>query len=258
MAMRLPDCCAHLDRFGNRVVELLKEWEAAGVAPVVSVGADLDTSQTGIDLAWQLRTIKAAVGLHPRKITGAHITGADLEPFGATASDPMVVAIGEVGLDTTDGGASLAVQRDVLAWFVTLAQQRGFPLILHLAAPTAELTQVWNAVPGRKPTGAVHDFSGSVQDARELLEHGLYLSLGPAAVGIIEGGTAAAELVEMVPDQRLLVDSGASPADGALPEVRPVVVAEVASRIAELRGVSVDRLTEQIGHNFTQLLKNHA
>jgi Tat protein secretion system quality control protein TatD with DNase activity len=61
----LPDCHAHLDRFGDRVPALLDAAAAAGVQPIVSVGMDAESSQEAVELAWRLRNIKAAVGVHP-------------------------------------------------------------------------------------------------------------------------------------------------------------------------------------------------
>jgi TatD DNase family protein len=253
---RLPDCHAHLDQFGKRVPDLLKEWEEAGVSPVLSAGMDLDTSQAAIELGWQLRNIKAAVGLHPWKIDDSYSGLADLKEFGAIASDPMVVAVSEVGLDTVSTQTPLAIQGEVLAWFVELAQERGFPVVLHLAAPVDELLNVWESIAGRRPAGAVHSFAGSAQDVERLLERGFYLSLGPSSLGMVGKETLADEVVRQIPAEKLLVDSDAYPASEEWPEVRPAFVTDVVRRVAGIRGEDAERLVEQVAHNFAQLLKN--
>jgi TatD DNase family protein len=252
----IPDCHAHLDQFGEKVLELLQEWEAAGVAPVVSAGMDIASSQEAIELGWRLRTIKAAVGLHPWKIAEAYQGNGDLEAYGDVASDTMVVAVSEVGLDNVNIETPLETQREVLTWFIGLAQDRGFPVILHLQAPVEQLLGVWEKIEGRRPAGAIHSFSGSQADAEALLDRGFYLSFGPVSLGLIGDKPVSDEVVRLIPDEKLLVDSDAFPSFEQWPEVHPAVVADVARRIAEVRRADFKQLKRQLGNNFTQLLNN--
>lgn len=251
----LPDCHAHLDQFGDDVPKLLEECDAAGVGPVVSVGMDLASSQQAVELAWRLRNIKAAVGLHPWKVGEAYSGDEDLEPFGDIASDTMVVAVSEVGLDAAME-TPLDVQRRVLEWFIALAQERGFPVIIHQQAPREAFLEVWEGVDGRKPAAAIHSFSGSRKDADAYLERGLYLSLGPVSLGMIGESKVDDDVIRAVPEEKLLVDSDAFPAFEQWPEVHPSAVVEVAQRVAVIRGVPLDDLQGTVRRTFTRLLNN--
>ena len=252
----LPDCHAHLDQFGDDGARaLLEESEVAGVSPIVSVGMDAESSQRAIELAWRLRNIKAAVGLHPWKVGEAYTGKSDLEPFGDIASDTMVVAVSEVGLDA-GMETPLDVQREVLEWFIGLAQERGFPVILHQQAPLDAFLEIWDAVEGRKPAGAIHSFSGGQEDADAYLERGLYLSLGPVSLGLIGDAKVGDEVIRAIPETKLLVDSDAFPAFDPWPEVHPTAVVEVAQRVAAIRGVVFDELKGTLGRTFTHLMNN--
>ena len=252
----LPDCHAHLDKFGDAVPKLMEEWEALGIAPVVSVGMDVESSQEAVELAWRLRNIKAAVGLHPWQVGEFCAGDGDLEPFGDVASDPMVVAVSEVGLDTVNVDTPLDKQREVLEWFIGLAQERGFPIIVHQQAPLDAFLDVWDGIEGRKPACAIHSFSGTHEIADAYLERGFYLSLGPVSLGLIGDSKVDDEVVRAIPDAKLLVDSDAFPAFEEWPEVRPSVVAEVAQRVGAICSVEFEELKRQLARNFTQLLKN--
>ncbi len=255
----LPDCHAHIDAFGESAREVLAEWDAAGIGPVISAGIDADSSQEGVELAWALRSIKAAVGLHPWKVAEGYTGPGDLEVYGDIASDPMVVAISEVGLDTTHRAkAPLDTQREVLAWFIGLAQERGFPVVLHLAAPTEALLGTWDAVEGRKPAAAIHCFVGTGDDAALLLDRQMYLSLGPYSLGLVGDTSVEDDVIRAIPDEKLLVDSDAFPAWDDYPEVRPTIVGDVARRVAEIRGVDIADLQGQVALNFEQLLRNQS
>jgi TatD DNase family protein len=251
----LPDCHAHLDRFGDGVPALLEAADAAGVHPIVSVGMDAESSQEAVELAWRLRNIKAAVGLHPWSV-GEQYAGTDsLAPFEDIASDTMVVAISEVGLDS-EIDAPLDVQREVLEWFIALAQDRGFPLILHQQGPLELFLDIWDSVEGRKPAAAIHSFQGGQKDAEAYLERGLYLSLGPISLGMLGDTRVEDEVVRAIPETKLLVDSDAFPAFDQWPEVHPTAVVDVAQRAARIRTVPLDELKQSIDRTFTQLLRN--
>jgi TatD DNase family protein len=251
----LPDCHAHLDQFGDGVPPLLEAAAAAGVHPIVSVGMDTQSSQEGVELSWRLRNIKAAVGLHPWKVGEKYAGAESLAPFEDIASDTMVVAISEVGLDS-EIDAPLDVQREVLEWFIGLAQERGFPLILHQQGPLELFLDIWDSIAGRKPAAAIHSFKGEQADADAYLQRELYLSLGPISVGMIGDAEVDDDVIRSIPETKLLVDSDAFPAFDPWPEVHPTAVIDVAQRVAQIRGVQVDDLKRSIGNTFTQLLRN--
>ena len=240
--LALPDCHAHLDQFGDGVPPLLEAAAAAGVHPIVSVGMDTQSSQEGVELSWRLRNIKAAVGLHPWKVGEKYAGAESLAPFEDIASDTMVVAISEVGLDS-----EIDAPLDV---------QRGFPLILHQQGPLELFLDSWDSIAGRKPAAAIHSFKGEQADADAYLQRELYLSLGPISVGMIGDAKVDDDVIRSIPGTKLLVDSDAFPAFDPWPEVHPTAVIDVAQRVAQIRGVQVDDLKRSIGNTFTQLLRN--
>lgn len=252
----LTDCHAHLDAFDfQRIPELAQEWQAAGVRKILTVGMDVDSSQAAVDLSWSAPNISACVGLHPWKVGEQFENESDLEPFGELSSDPQVLAISEVGLDTTHIDTPLETQKQVLAWFVRLAQERFLPLILHLQAPAGELLEVWEQVEGRKPAAAVHSFGGTAEEAGSLLDQGFYLSLGPRSVGLVGDTSLPDEVVASIPERRLLFDSDAYAEFEPFPEVRPAIVAQVAERVAEIRSRPADELADAVATNLTRLVR---
>jgi len=90
--------------------------------------------------------------------------------------------------------------------------------------------------------------------ARAALELGFYVSLS----GIVTFRNAADvhEVARMVPDDRLLIETD-SPYLAPVPHRgkinSPAYVPHVAARIAELRGVPLERVAEVTSANFTRL-----
>src|SRR5439155_22942403 len=160
----LPDWLGELDRVGGGAQEVVGAGDAGGVAANVTGGMGLESWAGGCGLAGAVGKLKAAGRLHPWKVGEAYTGKQDLEPFGDTASDTMVVAVSEVGLDAAME-TPLEVQREVLEWFIGLAQERGFPLILHQQAPLETFLEIWDSIEGRRPAAAIHSFAGGRADA---------------------------------------------------------------------------------------------
>lgn len=87
-----------------------------------------------------------------------------------------VVAIGEVGLDTMRG-ANIELQTKLFRQIVALSEEIRKPLIIHQVKSIEALMQI------RKETKAkqrwiVHGYRNKVEQARQLMQHGIELSFG--------------------------------------------------------------------------------
>ncbi|MEO6033820.1 MAG: TatD family hydrolase [Verrucomicrobiota bacterium] len=93
------DTHAHLDypEFAPDFPQILERAHAAGIAKIISIGTDLESSARAVALAEKYDSIYAVVGWHP---TNALDAPDDLrDPLRQWAAHPKVVAIGETGLD---------------------------------------------------------------------------------------------------------------------------------------------------------------
>src|SRR5262245_24144235 len=93
------DTHAHLDYpdFGEELPQVIARAEAAGIARIISIGTDLNSSKAAIELAERFPNVFAVVGWHPSHVSAAP---ADLRPeLRELARHPKVVALGETGLD---------------------------------------------------------------------------------------------------------------------------------------------------------------
>ena len=190
----------------------------------------------------------------------------------ALVTDPLCVAVGEIGLDYYHvGNPEIGVQQEAFRAQMRIAAEVGKPITLHcrtseLAAPQAKarygaadaaedlltmLEEVW-APAGL--AGILHCFSGTVEQAHRALRMGLYLSFAgnltyPRSAGIREAAVAA-------PAERLLVETDApflAPVPLRGEQNQPANVVHTAAFLAELRGVSGEELARQTTKNFREL-----
>src|SRR5258708_4407125 len=93
------DTHAHLDypEFAQELPQVIARAQAAGIAKIISIGTDLESSRRAIKLAEQFPNVVAVVGWHP---SNAMEAPADFRPaLRELARQPKVVALGETGLD---------------------------------------------------------------------------------------------------------------------------------------------------------------
>lgn len=92
------------------------------------------------------------------------------------ANDPKVLAIGETGLDKLKG-PDLKTQRDVFERQIILAQEVRKPMLIHCVKAWDELISLRKAYMKEYPW-ILHGFRGGLQQAKQLINLGFYLSLG--------------------------------------------------------------------------------
>ncbi|MBD5214664.1 MAG: hydrolase TatD [Bacteroidales bacterium] len=140
-----------------------------------------------------------SAGLHPWD--SADVNPAELSDIDRSLRRSDVIAIGEVGLDALRG-APLEQQEQLLEHFIDLSEELRKPLIIHCVRAWDRLLRIYRR---RRPTQpwAIHGFRGRPELARQLLDAGMYLSLGrrynPATAAII-------------PSDRLLIETDGDPA----------------------------------------------
>lgn len=261
--MRLIDSHGHVnaDRFDDDLDVVLGAARLAGVERILVPGWNVRSSERALEVVADRSWLDAAVGIHPHD--AAKVDEAGWSLIETWARDERVVAIGETGLDSDRMFSPWDAQLDNLRRNLALALATGKPAILHCRsrngerdaqdALVAELRAAgFDGEPGRtafgdRPPAIVHSFSGPVDYAAEMLAMGLAIAFG----GLVfrRGEEASAEVVPLVPRDRLLVETDApflSPPGAPRGRNAPEFVAITARWVAGLRGETEDELGEAL------------
>lgn len=128
-----------------------------------------------------------SIGLHPWDTCGADTDSALQIVEDIAAADRRVLAIGECGFDKLRG-ADYATQERLFRCQVEISERLGKPLIIHCVRAFNELLALKSEICPQQ-MWIIHGFRGKEQLARQLVRHGIALSLGrvfnPAVVGAI-------------------------------------------------------------------------
>ncbi len=264
MLPRLIDTHCHLDAayFPDGPDAVVARAEAVGVQGfvVIGVGRDLSPARAAVALAKaQPAKVAAAVGVHPHDVTS--LDDASYAELSALAAEPCVVAVGEIGLDYHYDHSPRETQRAVFARLIALARERKKPIVVHTREAPADTLAILASEGARDVGGVIHCFSEDVAFAKGALELGFDLSFS----GIVTFKTARAihEVAAWAPEDRILVETD-SPYLAPVPlrgkPCEPAYIVHTATRVAELRGVTVEALAEattqnaerRFGRTFTQ------
>ena len=232
----------------DREAVILRTIEA-GVG-MVQVGTDFDMSQKAVALAKQYGgNMFATVGLHPNDNKKEVF---DYEAYKTLAlSSDRVVAIGECGLDYYRvqglGDREKERQKDIFIKQIELAKEIKKPLMIHCREAFSDLIEVLKENEGGVG-GVIHFFSGSIEDAKALLDMGFYFSFG----GVLTFTRDYDEQVKFIPLDKILLETDApyvAPVPYRGKRNEPLYVIEVAKKIAEIKGASFERVTQETTKN---------
>jgi TatD DNase family protein len=250
--VRLVDSHVHLDdsKFDADREAVIERALAAGVERMMAIGTgggppDLETA---IRQAERHVFIFATIGVHPHDASKA--TPETFARLRELAAHPKVLAIGEIGLDYHYDFSPREVQRAVFRQQLEIAAEAGKPIVIHSREAWADTMELV----GQARSGILHCFTGDPQQAREALDLGFHLAFG--GVLTFPNAEAVREAARITPEDRLLVETDCpylAPIPHRGRRNEPAFVVEVARRLAEVRGSTLDEIAEQTTRNFERL-----
>jgi TatD DNase family protein len=195
------------DSFDRDRAEVIERAVQAGVAAMIVTGSTLADSERALALCrqWPGR-LRATAGVHPHHAAGFPDT--ELPALERLLADPMVVAVGECGLDYYRNFSPPAEQRRAFATQLRLAEEHARPVFLHERDAHADFIAMLGEHPALAARAVLHCFTGGPAEAEACLAIGLSLGI----TGWIcdeRRGAALRESASRIPDERLLIETDA-------------------------------------------------
>ncbi len=234
--MQLIDshCHLNLSAFNDDVGAVVQRAHAAGVEKMIVIGTNMADSIKAIELAHQYPNIYATIGIHPHDSKNADEAG--YERFKALATDPKVVAYGEIGLDFFRDHSPKPVQRREFARQLNLAGELGLPVIIHDRDAHREVYDIIRSEEGYRNGGVIHCFSADFSWAKRFVDLGFAISL-PGTITFPKSHIQR-EVAEKLSLDDLLIETDApflAPIPYRGKRNEPAYVGYVAEAIAKLR-----------------------
>lgn len=195
------------------------------------------------------------VGVFPEEVKDfSDKTLSDMEEI--IKSNPKIIGIGEIGLDYYWDKSFKELQKEVFIKQIEFANQMNLPLNIHSREAhldTLEILKKYN----KNSTAIMHCFSGSLEFARECIKEGIYIALG--GVVTFKNAKKTKEVAKNIPLEYLLLETDdpyLAPVPFRGKENQPMYVKYVAEEIANLRGITPEKVAKTSTENAKKIFKN--
>ena len=220
---------------------LLSSLPERGVALVVCPGCDLESSEQSIALAEQYPFLYAAAGYHPENLEG--VTLGDVAQIRALCAHEKVVAVGEIGLDYywVKTPEERAFSRDMFDAQLSLAEELDLPAIVHDRDAHKDSLDIVRAHPSAR--GVFHCYSGSIEDAKVLVDRGWMLSFTGNIT--FKNARRAPEILKWLPLDRLMLETDApymAPEPHRGRRCDSTLIPLTAQTVAQLKGLTTEEV----------------
>lgn len=250
----LVDSHAHLDdaRFDDDRDAVLGRAQEAGVGTILTIGNGNgpDDMGCGLRFAETYDWVYTSVGIHPHD--ASRTREEHFELMKELAGNPQVVAIGEAGLDYYYDNSPRDVQREVFRKQLVVAREVDRPVIVHTRDADEDTIQILENERPRR--GVIHCFTGGEALAECALDLGFMISFSGIVTFNRSDGIQA--IAARVPEDRILVETDCpylAPVPHRGRRNEPSFVRDIALKLAELRGATIEEIETQTSRNFHEL-----
>lgn len=262
------DTHAHLDGFesAGETARLLERAGENGVGRCIAIGGSPEANALALRVAERFPArVRAAVG-YDRHLAGAEPDGAELDGQMARAE---TLAVGECGLDYSEGARPAADQRALFGNMLARALAHRLPVVVHTRLADADTLAMLRdhaaahraadaePPPGARPwpaPGVVHCFTGTAETAEAFAALGWYISL--SGIVTFRNADRLREAARVIPADRLLLETDAPylapvPVRGRTNE--PAFLPHTGRFLARWLGLAEGDLARQTSENAARL-----
>jgi len=232
--------------------EVLERAQKRGLGLILNICTEPHEVEQGIALAARYSWIRTVASTTPHD--AATLGEADFTSMEAFARVGHLVAIGETGLDYFHYKESAAIQQKLFVRYLHLARELKLPVVVHCREAFADFFDIVDAEYSSLP-GILHCFTGTEQEAHQLIQRGWHLSL--SGVVTYKKSEELRRIAAWVPENQLLLETDApwlAPQSrrGALNE--PAFIIEIYDLVAQIRNIKIEELKLIVYNNVIKLI----
>jgi TatD DNase family protein len=237
------DLHCHLDMMEEGAEAAIEKAQAAGVKKVVTIGTEPADHNFVLEMAQKYYpNVFCTLGVHPHQ--GVEYTDAVGKFIEENVSRKEVIAVGEIGLDYYYNQSPQAEQKDAFRKQLDIAARTKMPVQIHTRDADADTVEILKEFNGRVK-GIIHCFTGTQWLADQCLDMGYNISI--SGVVTFKNAQSLRDTVKALPLDRIHVETDApflAPVPMRGKKNTPAFVVHTAQFVAELKGISTEKLAE--------------
>ena len=232
---------------------VINRARTAGVGCMLAINTKISEYHEIVDIIDAHDDIFGTVGIHPHEAENE--PNVALEALLKRTDHAKIVGIGETGLDYFYDNAPRAMQQDNFRTHIKAARETGLPVIIHTRDADDDCAAILQSEMGQGSfPGLIHCFTATPELAKIAINIGLYISV--SGIVTFRSAKILQDTVKDLPVERILVETDApflAPVPHRGKTCEPAFVMDTARFIADLKGISFERLQEQTTDNFFRL-----
>ncbi len=240
-------CHLYDEYYEEGIDSIFEKMEQSKINRVINNGCDGTSNKEVVELVGKYSWMYGAIGIHPE--SADTYTKEDLKYVEEHINDPKVVAIGEIGLDYYWTKETRDKQKELFEYQLALAERVNKPVIIHSREATQDTIDILKKY---KVTGVIHSFSGSYETACIYIKMGFLLGIN----GVITFKNCnLKDVVEKLDLGNIILETDSpylTPVPYRGKRNDPSHIWEIAEYISDLKGVSVEELSEETNGNITR------
>lgn len=243
------------EEFDSDRAEVIARAKAAGVTKIILPNVDSESLPRMLQLESEYPGYCfAAIGLHPTSVKENYAE--ELAIVKKELERREYIAIGEIGIDLYWDKSFLKEQIQVFAQQIEWALEYNLPVIIHVRDSFSETMEALEQFRGKGLKGVFHSFTGTIDQAREIIEFGgFYIGIN----GIVTFKNSGLDaVVEQIDAQYLLLETDApyltpTPFRGKRNESEHLTL--IAAKLATIFNINFNQITEITTKNAYKLFK---
>lgn len=244
----LFDSHAHLTgaQLWESAPALVERAVAAGVTRIANICTDAASLDRGLKLGLRCPEIVNVAATTPHDVEKEGEQLFDL--MASTARSGQLVAVGETGLDYHYEHSPKSLQQEFLRKYLQLALECHLPVVIHCRDAFADFFSILDAeyqLNGRHALGILHCFTGTMEEAEQVLKRGFYLSL--SGIVTYKNSDLLRAVAREVPLEQLLIETDApflAPQSRRGKGNEPAFLGETCTVIANVKGLPPEAIAQ--------------
>lgn len=224
----------------------IKHANDAGVGVMICATADPVDIKPALEIAKTHNNIFVTTGIHPDYVD------ANVEEFltDEILSDPLVVGVGEIGLDYHYNPQTRDKQIELFERQLDIAYKHNMPVAIH----TRDAEQDTANILTDKYHGVMHCFTSNWELAKIMLDRGFYFS----ASGILtfKNAESIRETFAKIPNDRIVIETDApycAPVPYRGQTCESAMIIETAKVLANIKNLQIEDLETILTENTKRL-----
>ncbi len=255
--MRLIDshCHLYLEEFENDIQEVIQRAMDQGVDKFFLPNIDSSTTDSMNGLASKYPdNCFPMMGLHPTSVKENF--KAELEHVRAGLESGKYKGVGEIGIDLYWDKAFIKEQVEAFETQIEWAKEFSLPIIIHARDSFPEIFASVDKLNDDKLTGIFHCFSGTLEDAKHIMNYGGF-KMGIGGVVTFKNGKID-QFLDQVPLENLVLETDS-------PYLAPVpyrgkrnessYLKEIVKKLSSVYSVSEEIIAEQTTRNSLEIFQ---